>query len=88
MNPPRKPSMQAQGPEVQDLVTLLLHTAVQASHALDRMHHLAVHSPDADPAAAATLADAMEMICQARVSLQRNADQLTDQLTNPPPHCP
>lgn len=88
MNLPRKSSMQAQDPELQDLVTLLLHTALEASHALDRMHHLAMLNPDADPAATARLVDAMEMIHQARASLQRNADQLIHQPTCPPPHCP
>ncbi len=88
MNLPRKPSKQDQDPELQELVTLLLHTAVETSHALDRMHHLAVLNPDADPEATATLVDAMEMIHQARASLERNADRLTNRPTSPPPYCP
>lgn len=66
-----------QGREVQDVVTALLYAAIEASHAVDRLHQLALVYADTDPVAAADVADAIAAMSEVRATMIRDADNLT-----------
>lgn len=78
----RAPPVSA-GPDRQDLVSLLLAGAVQASHAIEQLHRLAAGNPGADPAAAAEVAEAITTMNEVRARLLRDADVISDGSTPP-----
>jgi hypothetical protein len=65
-----------QVPDVQDLITSLLHGAVQAGDTLERLDRLAALCPEADLTSAADLAVAMQLMREVRSMLIRCADEL------------
>ncbi|MEV4281871.1 hypothetical protein [Actinoplanes xinjiangensis] len=68
--------LQYQGADVQDLVTLLLHAAMQAGDTLERLNRFTALCPEADLTSAADLAGAMRLMKGARATLIRCADGL------------
>jgi hypothetical protein len=69
--------------EVRDLVTSLLHGAMQASHALDQLEKLARHPPTSDPTALHQVTEAITTMARVRSALIHNADRLTDEFPTP-----
>jgi hypothetical protein len=62
---------------VQDVVALLLHGAVQVSHALDKRHSLAGHPADTDQVAHDDVTDAIATMARVGSALVSSADRLT-----------
>ncbi len=60
----------------QHLATLLLASAVQVTHALDRLHQLAASDTHDNPAATVEVTDAVITMDQVRAQLINAADQL------------
>ncbi len=60
-----------------DLVTYLLDGALTATHTIERLEQLAASCPQGDVAAAAQIADAIELMTSARASLLTDADRLS-----------
>ena len=71
------PSPSAPDETAHDLAICLLHGAVQVSHAVDRLHRLAGHAHDDDPAALHQVTEAISIMARARSALIHNADRLT-----------
>jgi hypothetical protein len=61
---------------VQDVVALLLHGAVQVSHALDKLHSLAGHPANTDQVAQNDVTDAIATMARVRSALVSSADRL------------
>jgi hypothetical protein len=72
----RGPDSPLQSPDVQDLIILLLHTAVQVGGTLECLDRFAGLCPEADPGLAMDLAEAMQVMSGARTTLIRCADEL------------
>lgn len=66
-----------QSPDVQDLIILLLHTAVQVGGTLERLDQFTRLCREADPGPATDLAEAIEAMSRARTTLILYADRLT-----------
>jgi hypothetical protein len=69
-NPP------AQVPDVQDLITSLLHTAIQAGGTLERLDRFATLCPEDGLTAAADLAVTVQLMSGVRAALIHCADEL------------
>ena len=80
---PAPPEPPAGGPGVQEVVTLLLHAAVQTAYAIDRLQRLAEQNAGADPAALGQVGDAITVLTEVRATLIRDADRLGN-ATSPP----
>jgi hypothetical protein len=72
------PSPPANDEAMRDLITSLLHGAMQASHALDQLKKLAGHAPDGDRSALDQVTQAISTMARVRSALIDNADRLTD----------
>lgn len=70
------PSPPARNEELQDLVTSLLHGAMQASHALGQLEKLAGQASDSDPISGDQIAEAISTMARVRSALIHNADRL------------
>lgn len=66
--------------ELQDLVLMLLHGAVETSASLERMRQLVSLAPD--PASAALIDDAIRIMTDARTNLLHSVDRVAED----PPH--
>jgi hypothetical protein len=77
---PNTPEPPAEAGAIQDLVTLLLHGALQISHALDELHRLAHDPANTDPGGLDQVSDAIVSMTRARTALLRNADHLSTTL--------
>ena len=75
--PPSLHQPSAEHSAQQDVVTLLLDQAMNASSVLDRMRELADCSTSEDPTALASLTDAITILTQVRLRMIHNADRLT-----------
>jgi hypothetical protein len=80
---PNLADLSAEDNATQDLVTLLLHGALQASHALDRLHGLASDPANTDPTAMDDVTDAIATMSRVRSALISNADRLTGSPSRP-----
>ena len=66
----------ARATDVQDLITLLLHAAVQAGDTVERLDRFTALCPASDVASAKDLAQARQLMNGARTKLIRYADDL------------
>jgi hypothetical protein len=62
---------------IQDVVALLLHGAVQVSHALDKFHSLAGHPANTDQVALNDVTEAVATMARVRSALVTGADRLS-----------
>jgi hypothetical protein len=65
-----------QGADVQDVITSLLHSAVQAGETIERLDRFAALCPEADLTPATDLAEAMQLMNGIRAALIGYADEL------------